>query len=208
LKLATIRSRLVPSVMRLFRGDRSRSGFTRDLPQFAQFEIGEWTYGTPTVLNYPNGGRLRVGRFCSIAPNVCIFLGGEHRIEWVTTYPFAELWPQADAQPGHPTSKGDVIIGNDVWIGRGAVILSGVSVGHGAVIGAFSVVTKEVAPYAIVAGNPARLVRLRFTEAEIQRLLDLAWWDWPVDKISALIPSLTAGDIGTLCDGAARWDTK
>lgn len=160
------------------------------------------------MLDYPNGGRLRIGRFCSIAPNVTIFLGGEHRIDWVTTYPFAELWPQAEAQPGHPTSKGDVTVGHDVWIGRGVVIISGVRIGHGAVIGAFSVVTKDVAPYAIVAGNPARLVRLRFTEAEIQRLLELAWWDWPVDKVSALIPSLTAGDVRSLCDGASRWNTK
>jgi virginiamycin A acetyltransferase len=129
LKSTSIGPRLVSAVLRLLYRGRPRSGFARDLPQFAYFEIGEWTYGTPTVQDYPSGGRLRIGRFCSIAPNVNIFLGGEHRIEWVTTCPFVELWSQVEVHSRHSTSKEDAMAGNDVSIARGAVIRSGVGVG-------------------------------------------------------------------------------
>lgn len=124
-----------------------------------------------------------------------IFLGGEHRHDWVTTYPFSALWDQARSIPGHPRSKGDVIIGHDVWIGYGATILSGVNIGNGAVVGAKAVVTKDVPPYAIVAGNPARIVKFRFTPRQINRLLAIAWWDWPEGEIIAALPLLLHTDI-------------
>ena len=115
-------------------------------------------------------------------------LGGEHRSDWVTTYPFSAFpneWQSAAKIPGHPASKGDIVIGNDVWIGNGALILSGVTVGHGAIIGARSVITKDIEPYAVYAGNPAKLIRYRFEQGVREELLRLAWWDWPHEKVVA-----------------------
>src|SRR5208283_2957437 len=103
--------------------------------------------------------------FCSIAPNrVTIVLGGQHRPDWVSSYPFNDLFIEFKRFKGSPVSKGDVIIGNDVWIGLDAVILSGIKIGDGAVIGSNALVTKDVPPYAIVGGNPAKLIRYRFDE--------------------------------------------
>src|SRR4030095_4167165 len=101
------------------------------------------------------------------------------RPDWVTTYPFNVLDPRFAHISGHPRSKGDVAIGNDVWVGRAAVILSGVRVGAGAGIGAYALVTKDVPDYSIVGGNPARLLRMRFTPEIVAKLRDIRWWDWP-----------------------------
>jgi len=114
---------------------------------------------------------LIIGKYCSIAANVTIMLGGNHRYDWITTYPFSVIWPAYSYIKGHPKSKGFVVIGNDVWIGRNAMIMSGVHIGDGAVVGAGSIITKDVPPYAIVAGNPAKVVRYRFNEDQIERLL-------------------------------------
>jgi chloramphenicol O-acetyltransferase type B len=161
----------------------------------AQWSIGRGTYGDPHIHDWGEGARLKVGAFCSIANGVKIFLGGEHRIDWITTYPFNVLWPQAQEFAGHPATKGDVSIGNDVWIATDAVILSGVSIGDGAVIGARAVVTKNVAPYSVVAGNPARAMRTRFEQSAIERLLKVCWWDWPDHRIQLGMPFLLNSDI-------------
>jgi acetyltransferase-like isoleucine patch superfamily enzyme len=105
------------------------------------------------------GTTLEIGAFCSIASGVKIFLGGEHRVDWVTTYPFNALWEQSSHFKGHPKSKGDVIIGNDVWIGFESVILSGIKIGDGAVVGTRSVVTQDIPPSAIIFGNCAKVLR-------------------------------------------------
>jgi acetyltransferase-like isoleucine patch superfamily enzyme len=140
--------------------------------------------------------RLRIGAYCSIAANVTIVLGGEHRTDWVTTSPLRILNDLPDAwADGHPASKGDIAIGNDVWIGLGSTILSGVTIGDGAVIGAGSVVATDVPAYAVVGGNPARVIRYRFPEEVREALQRIAWWDWPHDRVIASVDLLCSTDV-------------
>jgi acetyltransferase-like isoleucine patch superfamily enzyme len=156
-------------------------------------EIGRYSYHNKlSVISHPEA-RLTIGKFCSIAPDVRIFLGDEHRTDWVTTYPFGTVHKDVFGEriTGHPATKGDVIIGNDVWIGYGATIMSGVEIGNGAVIAARSHVVKSVAPYELVGGNPAKHIKFRFNDEIINLLLDLKWWDKPESLIRALIPTLT-----------------
>ncbi|HYF66443.1 MAG TPA: CatB-related O-acetyltransferase [Herpetosiphonaceae bacterium] len=166
------------------------------------FAIGKHTYGDPQVFAWGEGATLKIGAFCSIADGVKIYLGGEHRVDWVTTYPFSVMWPAARHHTGHPRTKGDVVIGNDVWIGADAVILSGVRIGDGAVIGNNSVVVKDVAPYAIVAGNPARFLKTRFDEVTVGRLLAVKWWEWDDARIQATLPALLNNDIAGFLERA------
>lgn len=148
------------------------------------------------------GDRLVIGRFCQIAAKATFVMNGaNHGTGGLSTYPFAAFggaW--ADRFPGEldGENKGDLVVGNDVWIGCDALLMPGVQVGDGAVIGARSVVTKDVPPYAVVAGNPAELVRMRFDEDTIAQLLRIRWWDWDVDKITSLIPAIGTGDIAAL----------
>jgi acetyltransferase-like isoleucine patch superfamily enzyme len=181
--------------------------YTKDVLNGPEFEIGDYTYGTPIVLHYsgaPGQGRLRIGKFCSIALGVMIHLGGNHRTDLFTTFPFAaflDTFPQAirlSPEKAVATSKGDVVIGNDVWIGTGATILSGVTICDGAVIAANAVVASNVEPYAVVAGNPARVVKKRFDEDTIRRLLEIRWWDWPAAKINNNIQAILGNDITSL----------
>lgn len=166
-------------------------------------EIGEYTYGIPIVRKWDNTTGLKIGRFCSIGENVQIYLGGEHRTHWITTYPFDVLID------GDPTpSKGNVVIGNDVWIANNVQILSGVTIGDGAVIAAGAVVTSNVPDYAIVGGVPAKLIRFRFNMATRQRLMGIRWWDWPIDKLSAAVHLLTNGDVEELIYFDERWDEE
>jgi acetyltransferase-like isoleucine patch superfamily enzyme len=161
------------------------------------FEIGDHTHGQPAIRGQGEAARLRIGRYCSIADGVTIYLGGNHRTDWVSTYPFNTMarWPDAAGITGHPATRGDVLIGNDVWLGDGCTIMSGVTIGDGAVVGARAMVTRDVAPYAIVAGNPARAVRTRFEPDIVERLLDVAWWTWPDEKVRRFVPLLMGGDI-------------
>lgn len=183
--------------------------YTKELLGEAHFigEIGEFSYGAPTVMEWGEGARLSIGKFCSIAQNVTIFLGGNHKTEWISTYPFSalgEVWSEAKEIKGHPATKGDVIIGNDVWIGYGVTILSGVRIGDGAVIGAGAVVAKDVAPYSIVAGNPAKVIKRRFDEDEIEALLKICWWDWDMAKIKKFIPLLCSDGVKTFVETACN----
>ncbi len=162
---------------------------------YPQYEIGNHTYGNPRIYSWEEGATIKIGAFCSISSGVKIFLGGEHRTDWVTTYPFNYLWESAKQMKGHPTTKGDITIGNDVWIGAGAVILSGVTIGDGAVIGTNAVVTKDIPAYAIAAGNPASVVKLRFDEKTIQHLLEIKWWEWEDDQIQKFLPLMLDSNI-------------
>jgi virginiamycin A acetyltransferase len=166
-----------------------------------QIAVGAWTYGRPKIRFPESGARLTIGRYGSIADGVEILLGGNHRTEWVTTYPFpalAGLWPEAAGIPGSHTTRGDIVIGHDVWLGSQAMILSGVTIGTGAVVAARAVVTRDVPPYAIVGGNPARVLRMRFEEAEVASLLASRWWELPREDILQLMPVLMSGRVADL----------
>ncbi len=129
-------------------------------------------------------------------------------MDWITTSPLYGSRKRTKFTGRHAFSKGDVVIGNDVWIGHGATILSGVTIGHGAVIGACAVVTKDVPPYGIVVGTPARLVRKRFSDENIAILLNLRWWDWPEEKIDQARHLLHSGDIAGLVKFSALKRTQ
>jgi len=167
------------------------------------FEIGDHTYGAPRIRWWGEKARLTIGRFCSIADQVEIFLGGNHHAEWVTTYPFPfypKQWPKAPRLDPVAPTRGDVTIGSDVWIGAGAAVLSGVTIGHGAVIGARAVVTADVPPYSVTVGNPGRVARLRFSPMQIAGLLQTAWWDLDDAAIGELIALLMSADVDQLIE--------
>ncbi|ABN78652.1 type B chloramphenicol O-acetyltransferase [Cereibacter sphaeroides] len=152
----------------------------------------------------PDAGvdRLVIGSFCSIGSGAAFIMAGNqgHRADWISTFPFfwmPEVPAFAEARNGYQPA-GDTIIGNDVWIGSEAVILPGVTVGDGAIVGTRAVVTRDVPPYAIVAGNPARVIRHRFEEEDIRLLLDMRWWDWPEEALRAAMSLMTAGDVRRL----------
>ncbi len=147
------------------------------------------------------GDKLIIGKFCMIASGVTFIMNGaNHLTEAVSTYPFAIFghgWAEAMDGKTYPT-KGDTVIGNDVWIGYNAVIMPGVQIGDGAVIASNSTVTKDVAPYTIVGGNPAKEIRRRFSEKEIEQLLELQWWNWDLEKITQNVAHLTGENIQAL----------
>lgn len=193
--------------MRLWPGAAPRLRVAPRFPKArAPVTAGRGSYGRPEVYSWGEGAVLRVGNYCGIADGVKIFLGGEHRTDWVTTYAFSALWDEARGVAGHPRTKGDVVLGNDVWIAHGAVLLSGVTVGDGAVIGGHAVVASDVPAYGVVAGNPARLLRKRFPEAIIERLLRVTWWNWPEAELRAEIRRLLSTDIEAFLEYAERRD--
>ncbi len=162
-----------------------------------KLDMGAYSYGEPDIATFPgNPSRVRVGKFVSIGPDVIILEGGDHHPEWVSQYPFrAQFAMEGRNEDGHPFSKGDVTLGHDCWIGRGARVLSGVNVGNGAVVAAYAIVTKDVSPYTIVAGNPARVIRQRFSDEQIAALERIAWWEWPLTKVLANVPHLCSDEL-------------
>lgn len=168
--------------------------------KFPWAKIGEGTYGGLKAFRWDEKTNLTIGNYTSFSFDVKVLLGGEHRTDWVTTYPFSALWPQAAHIPGHPKTRGDIEIGSDVWFGAEAMVLSGVKIGHGAVIGARAVVTTDVAPYGIYVGSPAVFKRERFDPSVIDGLLEIAWWGWPKERISNALPFLLNQNIQTFID--------
>lgn len=157
------------------------------------------------LYHYPlcNKERLVIGKYCSIACGAkFMFTGGNHTLKSLSTYPFPvfpdewglDEWHCADAWDNH----GDIVIGNDVWIGYEAVIMQGVTIGDGAIIATRSVVTKDVPPYTIVGGSPAKEIRKRFDEATIHQLLELQWWNWPAEKVKANLNDIMHGNLSPL----------
>jgi virginiamycin A acetyltransferase len=142
--------------------------------------VGAHTYGSPKILTFGWSEKVSVGKFCSIAEDVKIIAGGEHDYRNISTFPLKDRLQGAKLPIRH---KGAIIIGNDVWIGTGAIILAGVKIGDGAVLGAGSVVTHDVPAYAIVAGVPARVIKFRFTPSQIEKMVKIAWWNWTDEKI-------------------------
>ena len=179
-------------------------------------EVGEYTMYNDFVhdprdfqknnvlYHYPvNGDRLKIGKFCSIACGAkFLFTSANHSLRSLSTYPFPIFFEEwgLDAKDIRQAwdKRGDIVIGNDVWIGFEAVILSGVTVGDGAIIGSRTVVTKDVPPYTIVGGAPARPIRRRFEDAVIEKLEALRWWDWDEEAIRRAIPAIQSGDLAAL----------
>jgi virginiamycin A acetyltransferase len=142
---------------------------------------------------------LIIGKFCQIATGVRFIMNGSnHAMDGISTYPFKVFGKSWASASMNVTSKGDTVIGPDVWIGNSATIMQGIKIGAGAIIGTQALVTKDVEPYTIVGGNPAKPIRKRFDEETIAFLLELAWWDWSLDKLTENLQAITTGDIAAL----------
>lgn len=177
--------------------------FSKDYYNSPNICFGDYTYGKPCIFQWDEKTKLVVGKFCSIAGEVKIYLGGNHRVDWITTYPFNSLpdyFPELLEIKGHPGTKGDVTIGNDAWLANSCVILSGVSIGDGAVVGANSVVSKNIGAYEVYAGNPAKFIKNRFSDSDISKLLEMKWWDWEIGNIKKVGELLCSEKIDELYD--------
>ena len=164
--------------------------------------IGEGTYASSTPLLklfHPNN-KIKIGNYCSLANDVTIFAGGNHPIDYITTHPLKLYFNLSDFEGWSHDCQDDnevTTIGSDVWIGHGATILSGVTIGDGAVIGARAVVASNIPPYAIAVGNPARIIKYRFSQEIIDKLLHVAWWNWGEEKIKQNALLIASRDINS-----------
>lgn len=195
-----------PTVLHPVAG-QDRVVFLQPLVRHPSVEVGEYTYydhperaeqfETDAVLYAFGPERLVIGRFCAIAAGVRFLMGGANHADLgPSTYPFGIFGPPWDHTMDlvmSAPSRGDTVVGHDVWFGYEAIVLPGVSIGDGAVIAAASVVSADVPPYAIVAGNPARVVRRRYEDADVERLLRAAWWDWPIEAVTEHARTIMAG---------------
>jgi len=155
------------------------------------------------------GHRVVVGNNSSIADDVTFLIGGEHHPEWVSTFPFRIRYGLSGRfEDGQPRSRGPITIGSDVWIGRGAIVASGVTIGDGAVVGARTVVVKDVEPYSVVVGAPNREIRKRFTDDQIAGLLQARWWDWPENEVVSIVHLLCSPDVDELLAYARRREAR
>jgi len=190
----------------------NRLCFLKNVIKNQNIEVGDYTYydDFENVENFEKnvkylfdfvGDKLIIGKFCMIASDVTFIMNGaNHLSDAISTFPFAIFghdWSDAMEGKSYP-SKGNTVIGNDVWIGYGVTIMPGVNIGDGVIIATKSVVTKDIAPYSIVGGNPAKEIRKRFSGEEIEKLLDLQWWDWPIEMITENVHNLTGNDVGAI----------
>lgn len=176
---------------------RLEDGWDWEAEGARHLSMGRHTYFRPNVIVFPGDtGNVIVGNFSSIFYDVDIFAGGNHTSHTVSTFAFRQVFDiPGRYMDGIPSTKGHVRIGSDVWIGKGAMILSGVTIGDGAIVGARSVVSKDIRPYAIAVGNPAREVKRRFSDEIVDALLAIRWWDWPDDVVKARIDELSGGQV-------------
>lgn len=179
-------------IKRFSKPQRSAKSFKKKYPHYA---MGQNCYGVPKIKHAHPDARLSIGNYCSIASNVEIYLGGNHRIDWITTYPFPHFFPEATHIKDYEVTNGNVEIGSDVWLCQNSTILSGVKIGHGAIIANGAIVTKDVAAYEIVGGNPAKHIRWRFDEETREILLKSAWWDWPEQELLEIVDILCSNNI-------------
>lgn len=165
-------------------------------------EVGDFTYAAdPNIRSWGEGSKLYIGKFCSIGANVKFLLGGNHHTEWCSTYPFNVLLPNLCPNDERcAATKGDIRVGNDVWIGNDAKILSGVTIGDGAVIAGSAVVTKNVLPYEVVGGVPAKKLKDRFEYPYIAAISNIKWWDWSDEHLVEVLPLLCSNDYQGLID--------
>ncbi|MBW3519546.1 CatB-related O-acetyltransferase [Flavobacterium sp. NKUCC04_CG] len=190
--------------------DYKRLCFLKNIITNPNIVVGDYTYydDFEDVYNFEKnvkyhfdfiGDRLIIGKFCMIASGVVFIMNGaNHMTSGLTAYPFAIFggdWAAAMQGAAYP-SKGDTIIGNDVWIGHQATIMPGITIGDGAIIATNATVTKDVAPYTVVGGNPAQFIKKRFTEDQITKLLEFQWWNWDIEKITEQLPFLIKGELG------------
>ncbi len=196
-----------------------RTGFLKNFITRPTIEVGDYTYYDDpagperfeeNVLYHFDfiGDRLVIGRFCSIAAETRFIMnGGNHATDWFTTFPFpvfGEGWESA--APEAWPYRGDTIVGNDVWIGYGATIMPGLTLGDGAIVATRSVVTRDVEPFAIVGGNPAQVIRYRFDEATRETLSEIAWWHWDAERLTRHVRAICSGDLEALRRAAAEDD--
>ena len=187
-----------------------RTCFLKNIITNPQIIVDDYTYydDIEDVYNFEKnvlylfdfiGDKLIIGKFCQIASGVRFIMNGaNHAMNGISTYPFEVFGKGWSNAPSTDLNKGDTVIGNDVWIGNSATIMPGVKIGHGAIIGSNALVTKDVDPYTIVGGNPGRLIRNRFERKTIDFLLELAWWDWPIEKITKHVNAIASGNLETL----------
>ena len=207
----------IPASTKLYpRTGDSQTIYLKNAVQGPYIEVGEFTIYNDFVhdprdfqknnvlYHYPiNNDRLIIGKFCSIACGAkFIFNCANHTLKSLSTYTFPlffEEWdlPKSDVATAWD-SKDDIVIGNDVWIGYDAVIMAGVTIGDGAIIGTRAVVTKDVEPYSIVGGVPSKEIRKRFVPEVIKKLMEIQWWNWPIEKIRSSIPDIQSGNIDAL----------
>jgi acetyltransferase-like isoleucine patch superfamily enzyme len=191
---------------------RARRAVQRAAREHDRLVLGVGSYAGAPDIAVSRGDpdhRVVVGNYSSIADEVTFLIGGEHHPEWVSTFPFRIRYGlPGRLQDGQPRSRGPITIGSDVWIGRGAIVTSGVTIGDGAVVGARTVVVHDVEPYAIVAGAPNRQIRKRFTDEQIAALLQARWWDWPEDEVLSIVDLLCSPDVERLLAYARRREAR
>jgi virginiamycin A acetyltransferase len=193
--------------------DHRRVCFIKNFVKAPNIIVGDYSYYDDPVdpegfernvlYNY-GSDRLVIGKFCAIATNVKFIMNGaNHKLDGISTYPFpifGQGWEAAMDKLMELPSRGDTIIGNDVWIGYEALIMPGVKIGDGAVIAAKSVVVSDIPPYVVAGGNPARQIKQRFSDSEVAQLLSIQWWDWEIDKITRNIDIIMGSDVRALCE--------
>lgn len=187
--------------------------FIKNTVSNPNIEIGDYTYYDDPIdsenfernvlYHFPFiGDKLIIGKFCALARGVKFIMNGaNHKLSGISTYPFQIFgngWERVMPQDGELPYKGDTVIGHDVWIGYEALIMPGVNIGNGAIVSSRSVVVADVPPYTIVGGNPAQVLKPRFDTQTIKRLQRIAWWDWPIDRISAHLEKIVNADIDAL----------